>query len=247
MVRMKNGRPALKCAVCLKHADPTANTNYGIKGEGGRDLQLGSIRAHLGTRAHKSALKAEADAEKEKAQQATLTRWQTTDAATRHLIRCLHVAIEALSAKDAALAVPDFNMVDKVVRGLADLLGRSHVDVTLVAHLVEQTRMRNTKHYLTIESGQSFGEGDKMQLPAFLAAYESTEKREVRAEGVDADDNPSTTVFILHERLLKGYNSGSDVTACYELATSYAREVNTSLGRRMRDLDKLEGTKLSER
>ncbi|GJP81388.1 hypothetical protein CLOP_g11548 [Closterium sp. NIES-67] len=101
---MRNGRPALKCATCLKHADPCANTSYGIKGEGRRDLQLGSIRSHIGTRAHKSALKAEEDAEKERARQVTLTRWQRTDHQTRHLIRMLHIAL-FICKHDAPIAM----------------------------------------------------------------------------------------------------------------------------------------------
>ncbi|CAI7733376.1 unnamed protein product [Closterium sp. NIES-54] len=78
--------------------------NYGSQGEGGRDLQLGSMRAHIGSTAHKAALKAESDAEAAKVRQVTLTQWQATDSSTRHLIQCLHIA-HFVCKKDAPMAL----------------------------------------------------------------------------------------------------------------------------------------------
>ncbi|CAI5482599.1 unnamed protein product [Closterium sp. Yama58-4] len=102
--RMKNGRPSVKCSVCVLFGDPNANTSYGSRGEGGRDLQLGSMRAHIVSTAHKAALKAESEAEAAKARQVTLSRWQATDSSTRHLIRCLHIA-HFVCKKDAPMAL----------------------------------------------------------------------------------------------------------------------------------------------
>ncbi|CAI7814073.1 unnamed protein product [Closterium sp. NIES-54] len=102
--RQTTGRPSLKCSVCMKYGDPTARTSYGVKGEGGRDLQIGTIRVHSSTRAHKQALESEARTLAAKEKQVTLTRWQETDASTRHIIRCLHIAMFVCKA-DAPIAM----------------------------------------------------------------------------------------------------------------------------------------------
>ncbi|CAI7761987.1 unnamed protein product, partial [Closterium sp. NIES-54] len=102
--RQTNGRPSLKCSVCMKYGDPTACTSYGVKGEGGRDLQTGTIRVHSSTRAHKQVLESEARSLAAKEKQVTLTRWQETDASTRHIIRCLHIAMFVCKA-DAPIAM----------------------------------------------------------------------------------------------------------------------------------------------
>ncbi|CAI5490021.1 unnamed protein product [Closterium sp. Naga37s-1] len=81
-----------------------AHTAYGAKGEGARDLQIGSIRTHSATRAHKNAVENQEKAEAEKANQATLTRWQATDASTHHIIRLLHIALFVCKA-DAPIAM----------------------------------------------------------------------------------------------------------------------------------------------
>ncbi|CAI7916321.1 unnamed protein product [Closterium sp. NIES-54] len=73
--RQTNGRPSLKCSVCMKYGDPTARTSYGVKGEGGRDLQIGTIRVHSSTRAHKQALESEARSLAAKEKQVTLTSY----------------------------------------------------------------------------------------------------------------------------------------------------------------------------
>ncbi|CAI5498403.1 unnamed protein product [Closterium sp. Naga37s-1] len=312
---MANGRPSLKCAICVKHGDPGAHTAFGVRGEGGRDLQVGSIRSHSASRAHKQALKNEATAEAAKEKQATLTR-------------------EALAARDAADAVPELRMVDDVVRAFAEHIGRSNVhcqkfknlqqilcqtnleaqgihsvrwlsggeavnwllevlpaaivvlkeykkelyevvtsfkfhwllqfladvlwelnhlnqrfqqrqiDVTLVAHIVQQTRMRLKSRYFNRDPGSHFGAGEKMQLPDFIKKHQSMDKREMRAEGVDADGSPVSFVYTLHERPLPGHNTDGDVTACFELSLKFVRVVDAELEWRMRDLHLLDGTKL---
>ncbi|CAI7921918.1 unnamed protein product, partial [Closterium sp. NIES-53] len=88
----------------MKYGDPTACTSYGVKGEGGRDLQTGTIRVHSSTRAHKQVLESEARSLAAKEKQVTLTRWQETDASTRHIIRCLHIAMFVCKA-DAPIAM----------------------------------------------------------------------------------------------------------------------------------------------
>ncbi|CAI7922374.1 unnamed protein product [Closterium sp. NIES-54] len=59
------------------------------------------------------------------------------------------------------------------------------VDVTLVAHIVEQTRMRLKTRYSLRDPAHHFGSGDKMQLPEFIKRHQAMDKREMKAEGVD--------------------------------------------------------------
>ncbi|CAI5482129.1 unnamed protein product [Closterium sp. Yama58-4] len=175
LLRMSNGRLSLKCAICVKQGDPLAHTAYGPRGEGARDLQIGSIRTHTSSRAHKQALESQEKAEAEKAKQASITRWQATDASTRHIIRFLHIA-----------------------------------------------------HFVS---------GRRCSFPEFIQSHGKTDKREMKAEGVDGDGNPVTFEFTLHERPLAGHETGGDVTACVELAIKYVRAIDKELEWRMGDLE----------
>ncbi|CAI5477588.1 unnamed protein product [Closterium sp. Yama58-4] len=218
LLRMSNGRPSLKCAICVKHGDPLAHTAYGAKGEGARDLQIGNIRTHTSSRAHKQSLENQEKAEAEKAKQATITRWQTRDASTRHIIRLLHIAHFVCKA-DAPIAmfVPLCWFLAK--EGLPDLPPAGGY-------------------------GAYYIDGDKMQLPEFIQRHEAKDKREMKAEGVDGDGNPVTFEFTLHERPLPGHETDGDVTACVELSIKYVRAIDAELEWRMRDLELLEGSKL---
>ncbi|CAI5466475.1 unnamed protein product [Closterium sp. Yama58-4] len=223
LLRMSNGRPSLKCAICVKHGDPQVHTAYGPRGEGARDLQIGSIRTHTSSRAHKQALENQEKAEAEKAKQASIIRWQGTDASTRHIIRLLHIAHFVCKA-DAPIAM--------------------FVDVTLVAHIVQQTRMRLKTRYSLRDPAHHFGSSDKMQLPEFIQRHGTKDKREMKAEGVDGDGNLVTFEFTLHERPLPGHETEGDVTACVELSIKYVHAIDKELEWRMRDLELLEGSKL---
>ncbi|CAI5510914.1 unnamed protein product [Closterium sp. Naga37s-1] len=79
-----------------------------------------------------------------------------------------------------------------------------------------------------------------MQLPDFIKNHQSLEKREMRAEGVDADGSPVSFVYTLHERPLPGHDTDGDVTACFELLLKFVRAVDAELEWRMRDLHLLE-------
>ncbi|CAI7753253.1 unnamed protein product [Closterium sp. NIES-53] len=492
----------------MKYGDPTARTSYGVKGEGGRDLQIGTIHVHSSTRAHKQALESEARSLAAKEKQVTLTRWQETDVSTRHIIRCLHIAMfvckadapiamfvplcwflakeglpdlppnggygayyteyvncpygfkeslratsaylqetqrlhllespwmslsldkstdrihskhliiyvtylknravvndfltlitvdrtdaaslsfavvhyltgigvdlqkvtgiatdgasvmvgknngvvarlrmriphmasthciahrEALAAKDAAEAVPELNMIDDVVRAFSELIGRSgvqyqkfqnlqqvyyktnleaqgihivrwlshgeavarllevlpaailvlkdynpdlyevvtsfkfhwllrfladilwelnhlnqrfqqrQIDVMLVAHIVEQTRMQLKARYLSGAPGHTFRSGEYITLPDFFLKHQKQDKREMKVEGVDCEGNPVSFTFVLHERPLEGQETDGDVTTCYELSLKFVRAIDKELEWRMRDLANLEGSKL---
>ncbi|CAI5515544.1 unnamed protein product [Closterium sp. Naga37s-1] len=329
LLRMSNGRPSLKCAICVKHGDPLAHTAYGPKGEGARDLQIGSIRTHSATRAHKNAVenqeKAEAgealaasDAAEEvpellmiddvvrafadhigrssvdyqnfqemqrifcqtnlEAQGISDTRWLAHGEAIQRLLDVLPVAIVVLKDYKADLyeVVTSFKF-HWLIRFLADVLWELNclnqrfqqrqvsafvavfyvvaslfvhhltpchalvqVDVTLVAHIVQQTRMRLKTRYSLRDPSHDFGSGEKMQLPQFIHKHQAKDKREMKAEGIDGDGNPVTFEFTLHERPQPGHETDGDVQACVELSIKYARAIDKELEWRMRDLQLLE-------
>ncbi|CAI7783558.1 unnamed protein product [Closterium sp. NIES-53] len=432
-----------------------ARTAFGIRGEGGRDLQVGSIRSHSASQAHKQALKNEALAEAAKAKQATLTRWQTTDASTKHIIRCLHIALfvckadapiamfvplcwflakeglpdlppvggygayytdygfkeclrahstylqesqrlhlmespwmgisldestdrvhgkhliiyatlfknttvvtqfltlitvdccvtasltsavvqyltaigvdlqkisgistdgasvmtgknngvvarlrmriphlasihciahrEALAARDAADAVPELRMVDDVVRAFAKHIGRSSVHYQKFQNLQHnfcQTNLEAQGIYAVrwLSRGEAVNRllevlpaavvvlkeykaelyevvtsfkfqwlirfladvlwelnhlNQRFQQRQFIKNHQSLEKREMKAEGVDADGTPISFVYTMHERPLPHHETDGDVTACVELSMKFVKAVDTELEWRMRDL-----------
>ncbi|CAI7904036.1 unnamed protein product [Closterium sp. NIES-54] len=118
------------------------------------------------------------------------------------------------------------------------------IDVTLVAHIVEQTRMRLKARYLSEAPGHTFGSGEYMTLPDFFLKHQKQDKREMKVEGVDCEGNPVSFTFVLHERPLKGQETDGDVTTCYELSLKFVRAIDKELEWRMRDLANLEGSKL---
>ncbi|CAI7854582.1 unnamed protein product, partial [Closterium sp. NIES-54] len=229
LIRMANGRPSLKCAACIKHGDPCAHTAFGIRGEGGRDLQVGSIHSHSASRAHKQALKNEALAEAAKAKQATLT----TDASTKHIIRCLHIALFVCKS-DAPIAMFVLLCWFLAKEGLPDLppaggYGAYYTELRL-----------ETRYSLRDPAGHSEA-GEKMQQPEFIKNHQSLKKREMKAEGVDADGTPVSFVYTMHERPLPDHETDGDVTSCVELSMRFVKAVDAELKWRMRDLHLLEG------
>ncbi|CAI5518099.1 unnamed protein product [Closterium sp. Naga37s-1] len=104
--RKKKGDDACT-TTAAKHGDPLAHTSYGAKGDGARDLQIGSIRTNSATRAHKQAVDNLEKSEAEKDKHSTLTRWQITDSSTRHIIRLLHIALfVCMAGAPIAMFVP---------------------------------------------------------------------------------------------------------------------------------------------
>ncbi|CAI5929221.1 unnamed protein product [Closterium sp. NIES-65] len=120
----------------------------------------------------------------------------------------------------------------------------STIDVTLVSHLVDQTRMRIKNRYLNFEPDHHFGSGEKMTLSDFIQRHQKMDKREVKAEGVDSDGNPVEFSYKLHENPIEGQETDGDVTACFELSLKFVRAVDKELEWRMKDLEELEGCKL---
>ncbi|CAI6008172.1 unnamed protein product, partial [Closterium sp. NIES-65] len=117
----------------------------------------------------------------------------------------------------------------------------STIDVTLVSHLVDQTRMCIKNRYLNFEPDHHFGSGEKMTLNDFIQRHQKMDKREVKAEGVDSDGNPVEFSYTLHENPIEGQETDGDVTACFELSLKFVRAVDKELEWRMKDLEELEG------
>ncbi|CAI5509249.1 unnamed protein product [Closterium sp. Naga37s-1] len=182
-------------------------------------------------------------------------RWLSRGEAIQRFLDLLPAAIVVLKdyKKDLYEVVTSFKF-HWLVRFLADVLWelnqlnlrfqQRQVDVTLVAHLVQQTRMRLKTRYLDRSPGHTFGSGEKMRLPDFIKAHQKLDKREMKAEGVDTDGNAVSFKFTLHERQLPGHETAGDVTACLELSLKFIRAVDEELEWRVRDLNLLEGAKL---
>ncbi|CAI5491939.1 unnamed protein product [Closterium sp. Naga37s-1] len=158
---------------------------------------------------------------------------------------------EALAAKDAAEAYPDLDIVDHVVRSLAELLGRSgnfhlrfkelqEVDVTHVLQMVDNTRLTLRNRYLS--DADDFGDGSN-ELSAFLSKHASSEKREVKVTGTDSTGAPTTHEYTLHEHNIKGQKSGPGLDDSITLAKGYVKELLKRLESRMKDLGSLDGAK----
>ncbi|CAI5510325.1 unnamed protein product [Closterium sp. Naga37s-1] len=189
-------------------------------------------------------------------------RWLSRGEAVSRLLEVLSAAIVLMKDQSPTMyEVATSFKFHWLLRLLADVLfelnqlnlrfQQRQVDVTLVAHLAEQTRMRLTQRYLRVPEGHTFGHGDKMHLPAFIRAHGKSDpdKRKMKVEGVDSDGTPSSHEFVLHERPLAdedpdGEATAGDATACYELSTKFVREVVKQLEKRLRDLSHLDGSKL---
>ncbi|CAI7896041.1 unnamed protein product [Closterium sp. NIES-54] len=118
------------------------------------------------------------------------------------------------------------------------------VNVTLVAHIVQQTKMRLKARYFVRSPGHSFGGGEKMQLPDFIKAHQKMENRKMKAEGVNRDGNPVSCVFEMHERPLPDHETDGNITACFERSLKFISAVDAELEWRMRNLNLLEGLML---
>ncbi|CAI7912729.1 unnamed protein product [Closterium sp. NIES-53] len=182
-------------------------------------------------------------------------RWLSRGEAVNRLLEVLLAADVVLKEYNAELyeVVTSFKF-QWLIRFLADVLWelnhlnqwfqQRQIDVTLVAHIVQQTRLRLESRYSLRDPAGHFGAGEKMQLPEFIKNHQSLEKREMKAEGVDADGTPVSFVYTMHERPLPDHKTDGDVTACVELLMRFVKAVDAELEWRMRDLHLLEGSKM---
>ncbi|CAI5525996.1 unnamed protein product [Closterium sp. Naga37s-1] len=131
-------------------------------------------------------------------------RWLSRGEAVQRLLDVHPAAIVVMKEykKELYEVVTSFKF-HWLIRFLADVLWelnqlnqrfqQCQIDVTLVAHIVQQTRMRLKIRYFDRSPGHSFGSGEKMQLPDFIKSHQKLENQEVKAEGVDGDGNPVCT------------------------------------------------------
>ncbi|CAI7761681.1 unnamed protein product [Closterium sp. NIES-54] len=101
----------------------------------------------------------------------------------------------------------------------------------------------NTLSSRYIDYKDAFGDNSG-RLAVFLQAHQSRQQRSVKVEGVDSDGTPTTHAYELHEKHLKGQTSGSDLRACINLASEFAKEAVFNLTDRMKDLSSLKGSRL---
>ncbi|CAI7768980.1 unnamed protein product [Closterium sp. NIES-54] len=100
------------------------------------------------------------------------------------------------------------------------------IDVTLVAHIVQQTRLHLETRYSLRDHAGHFGAGEKMQQPEFIKNHQSLEKREMKAEGVDDEGTPVSFVYTMHERPLPNHETDGEVTGCIELSLKFVKAVD---------------------
>ncbi|CAI7903560.1 unnamed protein product [Closterium sp. NIES-54] len=182
-------------------------------------------------------------------------RWLSRGEAVNRLLEVLPAAVVVLKEYEAELyeVVTSFKF-QWLIRFLADMLWelnhlnqrfqQRHINVTLVAHIVQQTRLRLKTSYFLRDPAGHFGAGEKMQLPEFIKNHQSLEKKEMKAEGVGADDTPVSFVYIMHERPLPDHETDGDVTVCVELSLEFVKAVDAELEWRMCNLHLLKGSKL---
>ncbi|CAI7844873.1 unnamed protein product [Closterium sp. NIES-53] len=142
-------------------------------------------------------------------------RWLSRGEAIRRFLEILPAAIVVLKEYNNDLyEIATSFKFQWLLRLLADVLWelnhlnqrfqQRQIDVTLVSHLVDQTRMRMKNRYLNFLPDHQFGSGEKMTLNDFIQRHQKMDKREVKAEGVDSDGNPVKFSYTLHENPIEG-------------------------------------------
>ncbi|CAI7741231.1 unnamed protein product [Closterium sp. NIES-53] len=188
-----------------------------------------------------------------KAQGIHTVRWLSRGEAVRRFLEILPAAIVVLKEynNDLYEIATSFKfqwllrlLADKGVSLTLSAVLSEQIDVTLVSHLVDQTRMRMKNRYFNFSPDHHFGSGEKMTLNDFIQHHQKMDKQEVKAEGVDSDNNPVKFSYTLHENPIEGQETDGDVTACSELSLKFVRAVDKELEWWMKDLEELEGCKL---
>ncbi|CAI5490026.1 unnamed protein product [Closterium sp. Naga37s-1] len=150
LTKTSSGAPSFKCSICLEFAG--LNGKCGRRTEGATDVQTQSFKKHEGTVKHRFALQRQEDLLQKygrqqridmhpKAQDMELLQVSSLVDSLYFMGKCNEpmdswirlvrylakkkVPGEALAAKAAAEKIPTFNMVDDVIRAIAEYLGRS--------------------------------------------------------------------------------------------------------------------------
>ncbi|CAI5511438.1 unnamed protein product [Closterium sp. Naga37s-1] len=128
--------------------------------------------------------------------------------------------MEALAAKAAAEAIPTFNMVDDVIRAVAEYLGRS-----------------SPWH-------QRFMELQEVFTSTNLEKHGPSGSPEMVVEGASSDGSLNRFKVKLHERTNPSYRGPGHHDACVALCTDMAELVVENLQSKLGDLDSLSGARL---
>ncbi|CAI5532113.1 unnamed protein product [Closterium sp. Naga37s-1] len=160
---------------------------------------------------------------------------------------------EALVAKTAVEKVPEFSVIDTVIRTVAEHLGRSgpwhqrftglqELDYASVHAQIKCTTSHIESRY--VDCGDDFGGGVSELLSPFIARHGPGGNREVKVEGVDSDGRPARFKFMLHEDELEEWKGPGTHDDCMELCTEFAEVIVHQLEHRLGDLDGMSGVKL---
>ncbi|GJP39444.1 hypothetical protein CLOM_g23814 [Closterium sp. NIES-68] len=122
--------------------------------------------------------------------------------------------------------------------------GLYEVDMTVVSSLVDNTCNRITNRYIMCRGGVYFGNSGSVRLGEFLQAHGSPNNRRVRIQGVDNEGNAQSFEYVLHERMVDGHTSESDLDSCAVVCRKFAVELVGSVRGRLRSLSDMEGCKL---
>ncbi|CAI7830801.1 unnamed protein product [Closterium sp. NIES-53] len=174
---------------------------------------------------------------------------------------------EALAAKDASDDIPDFKIVDKVIRNVAEHLGRSgpwhqrFLDLQEVftstslelqgIHALDYASLhaqikRITFHIESryVDCGDDFGGGMRERLSPFLTQHEPGGTREMTVASIDSDGRPTEFSFVLHEDPMEEFGGRGTHDGCVDVCTAFAEMIVSNIHGRLGDLESLSGSRL---
>ncbi|CAI7829871.1 unnamed protein product [Closterium sp. NIES-54] len=179
---------------------------------------------------------------------------------------------EALAAKDASDDIPDFKIVDKVIRNVAEHLGRSgpwhqrFLDLQEVFTLTSlELQGINAVRWLSrgdafqhkeikritfhiesryVDYGDDFGGGMSERLSPFLTQHEPGGTREMTVASIDSEGRPTEFSFVLHEDPMEELGGRGTHDGCVDVCTAFAEMIVSNIHGRLGDLESLSGSRL---
>ncbi|CAI7883128.1 unnamed protein product [Closterium sp. NIES-53] len=158
---------------------------------------------------------------------------------------------EALAAKDASDDIPDFNIVDKVIRNVAEHLGRSgpwhqrfleELDYASLHALIKRTTFHIESRY--VDCGDNFGGGMSERLSPFLTQHGPGGMREMTVAGIDSDGRPTELLFVLHGDPMEEFSGRGTHDGCVDVCTAFTEMIVSNIHGRLGDLESLSGSRL---
>ncbi|CAI7879516.1 unnamed protein product [Closterium sp. NIES-53] len=185
-----------------------------------------------------------------------------------HLVTTHSIAhIEALAAKDASDDIPDFKIVDKVIRNVAEHLRRSgpwHQRFLELQEMFTSTslelqgihvldcaslhaQIKRTTFHIEIryvDCGDDFGGGISERLSPFLMQHGPRGTREMTVAGINSDGRPTGFSFVLHEDPMEEFGGCGTHDVCVDVYTALAEMIVSNIHGRLGDLESLSGLRL---